>query len=336
MPSALFKYLPPPRINVLEDMLIRFTQASSLNDTLELRPPVKGVANDERLAELAGERQIPKLRDMISPKDTESLERICPGLLEQCLASLIPECVRQTKLKHEKNPHAVFDALDQLFGILSLAEISTDVRMWSHYADGGRGFLIEFDPKHSWFHAKREERDSFRHMRQVNYVSSRPDKYLLDVTDLDFLYTKWDVWCDEQEWRILRCFNDAAKKCTVHDPYGNDVLLFSIPPDSIKSVVLGFSASRDFETKVRSILETNAALDHVQVRRAFQSNETGKVEILPENLDAGCPIHRAASCAVGGFRSAEGRSGAAGATTELPSSTPPKNSTPPTPNPQLH
>ena len=40
----------------------------------------------------------------------------------------IPECVRQTKLKHEKNPHAVFDALDQLFGILSLAEILTDVR----------------------------------------------------------------------------------------------------------------------------------------------------------------------------------------------------------------
>ena len=71
MPSALFKYLPPPRINVLEDLLIRFTQASSLNDTLELRPPVKGVANDERLTRLALERQIPKLRDMILPEIKE-------------------------------------------------------------------------------------------------------------------------------------------------------------------------------------------------------------------------------------------------------------------------
>ena len=283
MPSALFKYLPPPRINVLEDLLIRFTQASSLNDTLELRPPVKGVANDESLTRLALERQIPKLRDMILP---EALEQICPGLLEQCLASFIPECVRQTKLKHENNPHAVFDVLDQNFGILSLSETSTEVRMWGHYADGGRGFLIEFDPKHSWLQAKREERDSFRHIRQVIYVSSRPDKSLLNVTDLDFLYTKWDVWRDEREWRILRCFNDAAKKCTAHDPYGNDVLLFAIPPDSIKSVILGFSASRDFETAVRSILEKNATLNHVQVRRASQSNETGKVEILSENLDA--------------------------------------------------
>jgi hypothetical protein len=285
MPSALFKYLHPLRINVLQDLLIRFTQASSLNDTLELKPPVKGVASDERLAELAGERQIPKLQDMISPEIKKNLELICPGLLEQCIASFIPECVHQTKLNHEKNPHAVFNALDQLFGILSLAEIPTDVRMWGHYADGGRGFLIEFDPKHSWFHAKREERDSFRHMRQVLYVSSRPGKYLLDVTDLDFLYTKWDVWSDEKEWRILRGFNDAAKKCTAHDPYGNDVLLFAIPPDSIRSIIIGFSASRDFETAVRSILEKNAALDHVQVRRASQSNKTGEVEILSENFD---------------------------------------------------
>ena len=286
MPSALFKYLPPPRISVLEDLLIRFTQASSLNDTLELRPPVKGVADDERLTKLALERQIPKLRDMILPEFKEALEKICPGLLEQCLASLIPECVRQTKLKHENNPHAVFDVLDQNFGILSLSETSTEVRMWGHYADGGRGFLIEFDPKHSWLQAKREERDSFRHTRPAIYVSSRPDKYLLDVTDLDFLYTKWDVWRDEMEWRILRCFNDAAKKCTDHDPYGNDVLLFAIPPDSIKSVILGFSASHDFETAIRSILAKNATLNHVQVRRASQSNETGKVEILSENLDA--------------------------------------------------
>ncbi len=285
MPSALFKYLPPARINVLEDLMIRFTQASSLNDTLELRPPVKGVASDERLAELAGERQIPKLRDMISPEIKEDLERICPGLMEQCLASCIPECVRQTKLKHENNPHAVFDVLDQNFGILSLSETSTEVRMWGHYADGGRGFLIEFDPKHSWLQAKHEARDSFRHIRQVIYVASRPDKSLLKVTDQDFLYTKWDVWRDEREWRILRCFNDAAKKCTAHDPYGNDGLLFAIPPDSIKSVILGFSASRDFETAVRSILATNAALDHVQVKRASQSNETGKVEILSEKAE---------------------------------------------------
>ncbi len=184
IPSALFKYLSPARVNVLDDLLIRFTQASSLNDTLELRPPVKGVASDEKLAELANERQIPKLRDMILPEIKESLERICPGLLDQCLSSFIPECVRQTKLKHEKNPHAVFEVVDHNFGILSLTEISTDVRMWSHYADGGRGFLVEFSPNHSWFHIKREERDSFRHMSQVIYVASRPDKYLLEVTDL--------------------------------------------------------------------------------------------------------------------------------------------------------
>ncbi len=52
-PEVLFKYLPPSRANVLQDLLIRFTQASSLNDTLELRPPIKGVAAPEKLEQIA-------------------------------------------------------------------------------------------------------------------------------------------------------------------------------------------------------------------------------------------------------------------------------------------
>ena len=236
IPSALFKYLQPSRLSVLEDLLIRFTQASSLNDTLELKPTIKGVASNERLTELALERQISKLRDMTLPAIKEKLENLSQpaGAMS---ASFIPECVRQTKLKHEKNPLAVFDVLDHNIGLLCSPRLRPMCGCGVDYGDGGRGFLIEFDPEHSWFHAKREERDSLRHLRQVSYVSSRPDKFLLDVTDLDFLYTKWDVWRDEREWRILRCFNDAAEKCPAHDQYGNDVLLFAIPPDSIKSVI---------------------------------------------------------------------------------------------------
>jgi hypothetical protein len=43
-----------------------------------------------------------------------------------------------------------------------------------------------------------------------------------------------------------------------------------------------------------------------------------------QSKEAGCPIHRAASCAMNGLRSAEGRSEGAAATTESLSSIPPK------------
>jgi hypothetical protein len=292
LPKSLFKYLPPGRLGVLESLLIRFSQASSLNDTLELKPPIKGVAAPETLAGIGIEKLAPTMWSDASALNKKTLEnkrkldRLCPGL-----ADLAAEILLQTtalkfaeavKLRHEKNPHAVFDEANRNFGIFSLTQIPTDVRMWGHYADGGRGFLIEFNSKHPWFHAKREERDSFSHMRQVNYVSSRSAQYLLDVTEPEFLYTKWDVWSDEQEWRIIRSFNDAAKKCDGLDPYGNEILLFAIPPDSIESVIMGFSAGAKFEDSVRGVIRSNPALAHVALNRAVQSFETGRVEIVPE------------------------------------------------------
>ncbi len=295
LPEALYKYLPPGRLGDLKDLLIRFSQASSLNDTLELRPPIKGVAAPETLAKIGIEKLAPTIwSDALAvnkktQENRKTLDKLCPGLpdlvAEILLQTTAHKFAEAVKSRHERNPNAVFDETDTNFGILSLTENSTDVRMWGHYGDGGRGFLIEFDPKHPWFHAKKEERDSFRHMRQVNYVSSRPAKYLLDVTELDFLYTKWNVWQDEREWRIIRSFNDAAKKLEATDPYGNEILLFAIPPDSIRSVILGFSASRDFEMELHSTLSANAQLQHVQLKRVTQSSDTGTVTISPRGLD---------------------------------------------------
>jgi hypothetical protein len=294
-PKALFKYLHPSRITVLRDLLIRFSQASSLNDTLELRPPTKGVAQHDTLAKIGIEKLAPTMwadTSAINKKTQENrkiLEKRCPGLpdlvAEILLQTTAQKFAKAVEARHQLNPHAVFDVTDKNFGILSLTETPTDVRMWGHYADGGRGFLIEFDPEHPWFHAKREERDSFRHMRQVNYVSSRPAKYLLDVTELEFLYTKWDVWRDEQEWRIIRSFNDAATKLDARDPYGNEILLFAIPPDSIKSIVVGFSASQEFKRNLRAIPSQNAALQSILFQRAIQSAETGEVEILSQDSE---------------------------------------------------
>lgn len=289
-PQALFKYLPPGRITVLRDLLIRFSQSSSLNDTLELRPPIKGVAADETLVGIGVEKLAPTMWSDASAINRKTLgnkkilDRLCPGLADLAADFLLQTTAQKfaeaVKLRHEKNPHAVFDVADQNYGILSLTETPNDIPMWSHYADGGRGFLIEFDPNHAWFHDKREDRDSFRHLRKVSYVSSRPEKFLLDISELEFLYTKWSVWQSEREWRVIRSFNEAAKESNHADLYGNKIILFSIPPESIKCVVSGFSASREFQSMLHSILSENKALGHVNLKCAMQSSETGSVEIV--------------------------------------------------------
>jgi hypothetical protein len=284
LPETLVKYLPPARLSVLRDLEIRFTQASSLNDNLELRPPLKGVAAPDKLKQIVRGRLEPGLWSQTSAEQKRVLDERFPGLTDSLgelfLQSYTEKAMDAIQTRHENNPTAVFDATDRNFGILSLAESATDVRMWSHYADGGRGFLIEFDPTHRWFHAKRETRDSFRHLRKVDYVSTRPAEYLLDTNELQFLYTKWAVWQDEREWRIIRNFNEAARKIGGIDLYGNEILLFSIPPDSIIKVILGYSAKPQLKVEISTAIATNAALAHVSLWHAIQSTETGEISIV--------------------------------------------------------
>jgi hypothetical protein len=58
-PNAVYKYLPPERIDVLRSLLIRFTQASSMNDTLEFRWPTLGVEEPDKLSQRIKEYAYP-------------------------------------------------------------------------------------------------------------------------------------------------------------------------------------------------------------------------------------------------------------------------------------
>ncbi len=177
-----------------------------------------------------------------------------------------------------KSVGAIYQKLDENFGILSLSETPTDTLMWSHYADGGRGFLIEFDPRHSWFWAKKEDRDDFRHLRRVAYTSYRPPKYLLETVGQEVLYTKRKEWEYEREWRIIRNFNDAA--CEVgHDNNGKDVLLFAIPPDCILGVVVGYKTDRESAEGMRKLVAANPALSHIRFSEAVLKSD-GSIEIV--------------------------------------------------------
>jgi hypothetical protein len=88
----------------------------------------------------------------------------------------------------------MYEMNDKNFGILSLSEESTSAFMWERYADQGRGFLVEFDPSHSWFRQKVAEDDDLRHLRRVTYIADSTPAYLLALTAQDYLYTKETKW----------------------------------------------------------------------------------------------------------------------------------------------
>ncbi len=234
-PTHLYKYLSSGRASdVLAKLLIRFSQVSVMNDAMEFKPLIKGVAARPRLEQVIEERF-----RVLHPGQLEQIEQMLPREKAQ---QLIKECISKTadqaELNLQKSIATIYEVNDKNFGILSLSEDPTNLLMWAHYANGGQGFLIEFDPAHTWFWEKKEERDDLRHIRRVSYVSSRPEAYLLDTTGQDYLYTKGQEWEYEKEWRIIRNFNDAAIKLGP-DNNGKDVLLFAIPPECVRGVVAG-------------------------------------------------------------------------------------------------
>ncbi len=266
VPASLYKYIPPERAaNVLGRLLIRFSQASVMNDIEEFKPPISGVAAEA----------------VFGDKIRERAEALYPGLME-LIQKQGPEYVaklrKQAEQKLPDTIKTVYEMNARNFGILSLSEDATSADMWDRYADQGRGVLVEFDPSHSWFRQEIAEDDDLRQLRRVTYVDDRTPAYLLALTAQDYLYTKERKWEYEKEWRIILNFNGAA--CNVgKDDKGTDVLLFAIPPDCLTSVTVGYNANREFVEQVRTAIAANPSLSHVLLKAA-RRQEDGSIEIV--------------------------------------------------------
>jgi hypothetical protein len=264
-PANLYKYLPPERVSsVIGKLLIRFSQVSVMNDIEEFKPPISRVGSREEVEQAMKRRadeRYPGLRELMEARGPE----------------YITEMVDDVERNLPRTIKTIYEMNDKNFGILSLSEDSTNPYMWEKYADKGQGFLVEFDPSHSWFWQKMAEDDELRHLRRVTYVPDRTPSYLFATTAQDYLYTKETKWEYEKEWRIILNFNSAA--CKVGKDYtGTDILLFAIPPDCILSVTVGYNASPEFVQKVRSAIGANPSFSHLHVRAATRT-EDGSIEV---------------------------------------------------------
>jgi hypothetical protein len=279
VPAAVYKYLTADRTaTILGSLQVRFSQASVLNDATELKPSFKGIATESDLKRVLTERVRRDYPDVV-----ERVEQSLPsGLATQLIDEVMAQAAARAEANLAQSTQKLYDALDKNFGILSLSETPTNSLLWGYYGDGGYGFLIHFDPSHEWFWAKREDRDDFRHLRRVIYVSERLPKYVMEINGNDALYSKGIEWEHEKEWRIIRSFREAAVKLGP-DQYGKDVLLFNIPPACIQSVVIGYRAKPEAVQKIREIVSQNPVLAHVQFERALLTGSA--ITIAPEKSD---------------------------------------------------
>ena len=128
MPAALYKYLNADRTTtVLENLQIRFSQASVRNDATELKPVVKGIATQSDLKRLLTYR----LREKY-PGFVERVEQSLPSdVAAQLIDNVLRKGVAQAEEALPQNEKKIHDSLDTNFGVLSLSETPTNSLLWA-------------------------------------------------------------------------------------------------------------------------------------------------------------------------------------------------------------
>lgn len=275
----LFKYLPLSRLDVIDNLKIRFSPLSSLNDPYEIYHSIdisqeinevikEGIDECESLwNSLTQTEQFEQKKDYL--KTIKSIKKNGSSIIESSSMS--------TELSQ---------MLDTNIGILSLSRTNTQLLMWSHYAESGRGFIIGFDSEHDFFHKKALDHSDTNPI--VMKYSNYREKIKINSIDCisKILGIKPIEWAYEQEERITINFlgqnlvKDSDNKPII-DPFGNNIFLTNIPKEAIKAIYIGTRMPLESKKHLFSSLKKNKI--NCKVYQAQVSKKQYKIEYFEIN-----------------------------------------------------
>lgn len=118
-------------------------------------------------------------------------------------------------------------------GVACFSKKNHDLLMWAHYADGHRGFCLEFDTSCQPF--SRAHRVIYRptlpSIDVMQLLNAPPSSNVLDALVL----TKSDRWKYEQEWRLLNM--DGDRQYGYEWPALTGIYLGAVMPEEYKEII---------------------------------------------------------------------------------------------------
>jgi len=210
---------------IFKEQQIRFTQPAALNDPLEFNPIIRFKQSEGKYTNYI-------FNGIVFPSE-------------------------EIRIRHQLIERQLND-----FGILSLTKVFDCFDMWSRYANGHRGLLIEL--KSDFFkHPCMMSKDGKEYeVRKVEYV----DEYAVNIDELvdehrlipfaDFneqmFFTKISRWRYEEEYRMVRRLSDNTNWQRLKNRAHRDpkVYLFDFSLDCIVSVTFGACMSLENKGKI--------------------------------------------------------------------------------------
>lgn len=246
---------------IFEDHEIRFTQPAALNDPLEFTPIIR------------------------FNNDADNYRRF------MCKGVLFPS-------EEERLRSRIVESQINAFGILSLTKIPNCFDMWSRYADGHKGFLLELKSdfnKHSCMLSKKGE---CYPIHQVTY----DNEYTVNIDDLvndqdwtsytsineRMFFTKISRWRFEEEYRMVRSLADHRDWHWLDNRRHRDlnIYLFDFSLDCIESVTFGACMPAENKKKILAACEGTGIkfLQECLIRdQKDRFGYPGRVMLIPMN-----------------------------------------------------
>lgn len=247
----LFKYVPPERIDILENEKIAFTPPDRFKDPFEFRLGITRSTARSQLkelivqAELRAELTIPGYKELSSRQRRKGRKEMFK--------------LQQVTEQFQKSFQNTVQTFSWPLGILCLCESNDSNLMWYHYADGHKGFVIELDCKH-------ESIIRLGKPWEVDYVEKPPvfdhTKPTPEIFRFKPSYLKY-----EAERRILRPLSEfVAEK----NKDGLPLYFWQLPRASLKAVYIGHR----MEAKARS-----------RIIELLNGHQAQKFDVVPSRKD---------------------------------------------------
>ena len=287
-----YKYVPPERINILQNRLIRFTQPNALNDPFEARPnfhaTIEGFAREfaNTIRQNPGMWEECRRETQTSLNQQAFADRIeeNPDNAAQLYRSLGWEPPLSDLLEKSYGlKDRLYKEVYNHVGILSLSETRDNLLMWAHYAKEHTGFVLMLDGSHDFFKGNNpspEIAKGFAKPELVQYKLERPQTPI-EAPPLEILLIKSSDWKHEKEWRYLKHLKDADEWCK--DANNLDAGLFLVPPKCIMGVILGCYRSNKLKNKIIALRHDNPEFSHLQILQTYAS--TTRYRLVIEEIE---------------------------------------------------
>lgn len=258
---SIYKFVTDQRIDILENLQIRFTPPIEFNDPFELYPYLETVlpledfyiAIDDGSDDEFVETFVQTIEEnYVNPLPKDELIRMAlqfRPIVKDSSKHLLSDIFR--KFSSIVNPH-IQTSMNNFFGIMCSSGHPLDIRMWGHYTNNHKGFVIVFDENHDFFQQK-SQKEKYRSIREVSYTEDRPRvNSVLNINYSEIFFTKSKVWDYEREWRLIRPLSEADK---IEEKENKKLHFFNLPPECIEGVIFGVRTSEEVIGRVKDVFK---------------------------------------------------------------------------------